>query len=415
MKKVLSLILTLSLVLSLTACNGGGQSSETPSPPETSTEQSPTEIEESGGDEDTGANDTSDTFVIGYNNMMSGAYPLDIMQWATEQAYAALDMQVMVFNDEANSDKSLSNIQNMIASGVDAISYQPVSDTMCLSLMEICENAGVPFIIRDAMPTDQEIYDTIIASPQFLGFVGTSNKIAGETMAELVIEAGYEKGIIIGIDRGQASQDARINGFWEMVEAKNINILGEARPAASSSEEMASQSEDLITANQESDFIYAAFGDVGCASADTCAMLGINPAIYVADITPTVLEYLADGDFVVAQGAHWMQATWEAAMVYNFLTGNQMLEDGKPIIYQDIQMITLVPEGIDLYQRLWLDSYAHSTDYVRSFTYDYNPDMSLEYFRDELINYSFDSVVKLKCEEGVITADEAVAAGVDVG
>lgn len=407
MKKLMALFLAAALALSLFACSSSG-SNATTSPSGTSA--SPNSSAPSSN-----PLDGEKEFVIGFNNMMAGAYPLDIMQWASEKAYGALGMRILAMNDESNPDKSLSNLQNMIASGVDAISYQPINDAACLSLMEICEGANVPFIIRDAMPTDPDIYETITNSPMFIGFAGTSNQKVGETMAKKVIEAGYEKGLIIGIDRGQPSQDGRINAFWAMAEDNGITIQGEARPAASSSEDMTSQSEDLIGAHRDCEFIYSAFGDTGCVSADACALFGISPAIYVADITPTVLEYLADGDFVVGQGAGWVQATWEAALVYNFLTGHQMLDDnGKPMVIDSVNMITVDPKGVDLYQRFWLNQYIHDDDYIRSFTYEYNPDLTLDYFIQEAENYSFDSCIKDKVEQGLITAEEAAAAGVEI-
>lgn len=60
-------------------------------------------------------------YKIGFNNALSGVYCLDILENFAVYAAEALGAELMVVNDEGTIEKSIANVENLIASGVDGI------------------------------------------------------------------------------------------------------------------------------------------------------------------------------------------------------------------------------------------------------------------------------------------------------
>ena len=58
----------------------------------------------------------------------------------------------MVVNDEGTIEKSISNVENMIASGVDGIVYFGLSDHIAI-VAKMCADARVPLVLYDHLPT----------------------------------------------------------------------------------------------------------------------------------------------------------------------------------------------------------------------------------------------------------------------
>jgi len=77
-------------------------------------------------------------YKIGFNNALSGVYCLDILENFAIYAADALDVELIVVNDEATIEKSIANVENLIASGVDGIIYFGLSDATFAIVGKMC-------------------------------------------------------------------------------------------------------------------------------------------------------------------------------------------------------------------------------------------------------------------------------------
>ena len=242
-KKIAISVLIVAMLFSIVACSGGttdaSESASSTTTEESAVESGTDASESAAASTETGIykdgevipdKDGDGVYTVGLNTWVQGNFALDTIQSTTEYSYESVGFECIAVNDEANVDKSVSNIQNLLSQGVDIIDYWAINESCALTVAEMCREAETPFFIRDGFPTNEEVVEQIKANPYFIGYVGIDNYQSGAEMAEYVIEAGYTQGIVTGVDLGQAGQDARCNGFAETVEAAGITVLGTARP-----------------------------------------------------------------------------------------------------------------------------------------------------------------------------------------
>lgn len=154
------------------------------------------------------------TFTIGFNNYRVGAYSLDILQKNFEYACAAMGVDVMVVNDEAKIDNSPTNVDNMIAAGVDGIVFFGLNDNVMVSVAQRCQNAGIPFVFYDHMPSDQ-VVEMMKNYSCYLGCAATMDESTGRVAGEYAASIGATKAVVVTGENSDPSHSARTNGFTE--------------------------------------------------------------------------------------------------------------------------------------------------------------------------------------------------------
>ena len=79
------------------------------------------------------------------------------MEKAFTDTAEALGVDTMIVNDEASVENVSQNLDNMISAGVDGIVFFGVSETLFPVISQKCEEAKVPFVLYDHMPSDDEL------------------------------------------------------------------------------------------------------------------------------------------------------------------------------------------------------------------------------------------------------------------
>ena len=112
MKRILALVLGLAMLSALasgcapTGESGGGQSSPAVR---------------------TGSNTS---YTIATNNFGAGVYPLDTNAAYEQNAADALGVTLNVTNNEFTADKSITQLQNQLASAPDGVAFLGISETL---------------------------------------------------------------------------------------------------------------------------------------------------------------------------------------------------------------------------------------------------------------------------------------------
>ena len=348
----------------------------------------------------------ADDVTIGYNNYRVGAYSLDILQKNFEYAAKAMNVDVMVVNDEAKIDNCPINVDNMISAGVKAVAFFGLNDNVMVSIAQRCEQAGVYFAFYDHMPSDQVI-EILKGFQYYAGAAATSDISTGHVAGEYAASIGAKKAVIVTGEQTDPSHSARVQGFTEAFEAAGGEVVGIGWGSPSLSESL-TRANDLLTAHPDADFVYGSNGDCGLAAKEAISSHpGVNAQVYATDLDPDILVGLADGTIAAANGAHWINVYFAAALLKNALDGNMLKDANGNAPRLVVPVMTLPNSYIDLYNRLWIENAPFAEEELAALV---GPDVTIDTLQAVLDDYNIDSRLDALVAAGKVTQEEVDAA-----
>ncbi|KXF79068.1 rhizopine-binding protein [Paramesorhizobium deserti] len=141
------------------------------------------------------------------------------------QDYAKTKDDVNLQVEDAQNDvsKQLSQIQNFIAQGVDAIVVNPVDTDATPKMTQLATAAGIPLVYVNRMPADKEL-------PEKVSFVGSNEVDSGTLQMKEVCRILGGKGEIVVLMGELSNQAARqrtqdVEDVIATDECKDIKIL----------------------------------------------------------------------------------------------------------------------------------------------------------------------------------------------
>ncbi len=407
--RILAMLLALVMVAGLCACGSTDAASAGSSAPAASSGSAP-----AAAPADDGVAKTNR--VIGTNQLLLGAYPLDIITTAARVVTDICGDTMQIANDEGNVEKIIADIENFINADVDAIFWWGLLETNFAVGPAKAEAAGIPIAFPDKVPPVGELTDNIRDMKCFAGGVGCDDYSAGVNLGNLAVSLGCKKALIAGAEVGDTTHEPRIAGFIEVFEAAGGQILGTYRGSASDSAAQ-SQIDNLIAANPDADVFFGSGGDFALYAISANTTYGRDDMkVLGVDISPDLLPYLKDGSLDAGCGAHWVAATYAMIMLENYLDGMPMLDaDGKVGLPRNVQLIAVPAEMADLYERFWIDEFPYEEDEIKQLLYRYNPDVTLQDLQNVIDSYSMEDRLIAKYNAGKVTAEELAAVGINVG
>ena len=232
-RKVLSLLLAATMVLSLAAC-GGDKKEETAAPTEAATEaakETEAAKDTEAAADTTAAADTqaasgeTKTITIGYAPAtLNNAFWLAVKDGVQKAIEERTGYEVTLVDIDAGGDQAKMNdgISNLLGAGCDAMLVAPADSTAAMSALEECKNAGVPVINFDT-PVDNStgIVETIIASDNY-----NAGYVVGKDAAEKMPDDA--KILILNSDRASACVQ-RKQGFKDALDesGKKYTIIND--------------------------------------------------------------------------------------------------------------------------------------------------------------------------------------------
>ncbi len=140
------------------------------------------------------------------------------MYEAAQLKAAELGVEVIVLDAANDAAKDVSNMEDLLSRGVDAILYNPVDSDAAPAVVELANKAGVPVITIDRSSNGGEVVSHIASDNVFGG------KIAGEYIVSLLPDGG-EIAEIQGQAGASAAKD-RGEGFHLAVDTiENIKVV----------------------------------------------------------------------------------------------------------------------------------------------------------------------------------------------
>lgn len=411
-RKIVKLVAIFMVIcMSFVACGGKDKSSND----NNTTNNNTTDNSGNNGDqaqEDTGNGKSVSDLKLGLNNFYKGIYSVDILENGFAETCKALGIETMIVNDEGKVEKTVQNIDNMISAGVDGIVFFGISETLFPVVSEKCQEAKVPFVCYDHMPSDENL-EILKANPYFKGVVATKDYGTGQNIGKYAASLGLKKALVITGKMTDPTHSARTNGFKEEFEAAGGEVLDIGWECNNLSDATA-KANDLLTAHPEADCVYASNGDFGSGTLQAIAQHPeVNVKFFATDLDPDILTGLKDGTITAANGAHWINVDFATTLLVNALLGHELKDaDGKaPVLVAPV--MALPSEMVDLYDKFWIKSQPFSGDELKQFVVEWNENVSLKDYEDVLANYTVESRLKQKEKEGLISADELKAVGIE--
>lgn len=357
-----------------------------------------------------------DTYKIGYNVYIPGAYVFTTLANNSQVVIDAFGNESMSVYDDISVEKIIQDVENLIASGCDGLIVWCPSENVMMTISQMCEKAKVAFVLNDKTPASEEVKEALLANPYFAGVSAPDNASYGSQMAEYALSKGYTTCIINGPAIGNATGEPRIAAFREVFEGAGGTVIDSLRNEGASAATTAVQ--DCLTAHadEQIDFIYCTGSDFATAAVNVVTGLGKNIPILTHDFEPTVLENISDtGPIYMANGDHYISGTFAAVLLQNYLEGNPLKDaDGNAAWINFVPSFEIPGNQLDLYYKFFSDEHCFSNEELLNMSTLRNPDFDYDAFVEIVQNYSLESRLLQKYSEGKVSAEELAAVGISV-
>lgn len=296
MKKLLSVLLIMLLVISMIGC---------------SSEEATSEKSEGGA-----AEDAQKEITIGYSFQGLSDEYIVFLKEAVDAKAEELGVNILVADGQMSAEKQISQVENFIAQKVDAIVINPISMDGCAPAVAAASEAGIPIITLISIVSNQDLATS---------YVGSNSVESGEIEMQLAADGLEGSGNIV-VMFGQMGHDAQIGryeGLNNVLENyPDIEIVAEQTGNWSREEGMAIM-ENWLSSGKEIDAVVAQNDAMALGALMAIEAKGLLDEIqvYGIDAIPEAILALEDGKMngtvfqdAQGQGARSVEIALKVAM-----------------------------------------------------------------------------------------------------
>lgn len=241
-----------------------------------------------------------------------------------------LGVNLIVLNADNKPDQMIKGLEDLVAQGVDGIIYTPYWATAVPGLT-LAKEASIPVILTDSYadfpPQDANF-------PNYLAFVGPSDRDAGKQMAEAlfasltpaadgkkyVAAVNGTAGTSVAIDRRAGLQDA-------LDAAPDVVLVGEV-DGNFVRDTSQTVFESLWQGNPNIQGVWAANGGTATGVMAAISAAGKTPGtdimVVAMDLNPENVDAVEQGTLLFDIGGHWLQGGFALTMMYDHLNGKEL-------------------------------------------------------------------------------------------
>ncbi len=392
-KRILALGVSAAL-LGATVVGCGSASSDSTDDTTSTAESGGTTVESnSDAAADTGF-EAEETYKIGYNYYGVGSYALTTLANNEQYVIDAFGNEGVGMSDDFQVDKIVQDIENMISSGCDGIVVWIPADNLFETVISLCEEAQVPFVLADKLPSDEAIIEELLNCEYFAGAVGPANAEYGTLIAEYALEQGYTSCIISTGAQGDPTDTPRIEAFTEAFEAGGGTI--QQTVYTDSTDNIQPYTENALVAYPDVDFVYGTGSDYGIAACAAVANQGLDAKVLCSGLDSEALDLLADDTSAMefVNGDFWISGTMATVALQNYLDGTPLLDaDGNAVWVDDIMPFEVAAEDYEDFQTYFIDNYCYSYAEIQQMSGKYNADFDYDAFLEAIDSYSLEERV----------------------
>ena len=286
MKRMVAGVLTAGMAVSLVACGGSSSSSSASASSAASTSSASSEA----ASESSASSASSESTTSGAEGLSIGAtyYTLQTefcmrMDNAAKKWAEANGVTYTSYDGNNDASTQLSQVETMIADGVDAIILNPQDADACSACVDAAVEAGIPIIG----------VNTMVNNDNLTAYVGSQDVSAGEDIMNYMIDyIGEDEFNIVVLEgpMGQSAQLQRIEGIENVLaDYPNIKILAQNTANWSRSEAMSLMETWLTTYGDEIDAVVAENDEMALGAREAIEAEGKDiPCIGIDGITDAV-------------------------------------------------------------------------------------------------------------------------------
>jgi len=198
-------------------------------------------------------------FTIGLAmHFMRDDYAINCVAAVNEVAAMHPGSNVVVTDANADPPKQLTDMENLIAQGVDAIIVIPFDERAILPAIEKANDAGIPVIAITYIP-NADVATTVAANGDY-----ANGKATGELLRDRM--GGQGKLAIIDLGFSLWRIDQRIEGFLDVINDTDIEIV--ARQSGVDQGEIQDTVASILTAHPDLNAVWATFSNQIVAASD---------------------------------------------------------------------------------------------------------------------------------------------------
>lgn len=238
------------------------------------------------GGEDTAGGSEQKTIGLAVANLQANFF--NQIRQSVEAEAAKQNVKVVVADAGGDSEKQVSQIQDLITQQVDALIYIPAGATAATVPVRNAKSAGIPVVTVDRNP-DGAPGDT---------FIATDSVAAAKTLAEWVVEQTKGEGKL-GVIQGQIGTTpelARDEGFKAGLEGSNITEVARQASEGWHQDEGHDIAQDMLQANPEINIIFGRADALALGAAQAARQANRDDILIVGfDGDTAGLEAVRDG------------------------------------------------------------------------------------------------------------------------
>lgn len=293
MKKLIALGLTLVMVCSMAAC-GSAASEDTAENSAADTTEENTAVEET---EEPASEDSEIVIGVVVNNLQHVYF--NRIKAAMEAEAEAKGVTLELIDGAGDSAVQFSAVQDFIAEGVDAIAVAFCQTDGSSSMVELANDAGIPFFTFDVQADGGEV----------VSYCATDNYVGGQMAAEYCLENILTDGtgscVIIPYDEVESCRN-RAQGFEDYM-AENAPDMEVTSIASFSGDRLTAYSnfQDALTSMgaENIDFVFGVGDDAVLGAITACEEAGVEIPMIGLDGNPEAEQNVAAGGMFKADVA----------------------------------------------------------------------------------------------------------------
>ncbi len=313
MKKLIALILTAAMTLTLGACSSGAASgsSAAASAPAADAAASTAESAAASAATKSGGN------VFGYTCMdLTNQFHI-AMRDAIKAKVEANGDSLIDFDGANDQTKQNNGIEDMITKGMKVLFLNPVDSKGVKPALEACKKAGVKVIVVDSGVADTDLTETFISSNNY-----QAGKLCGEEIKKL-----YPNGAKICLIDNPLAESVvqRVKGLEDAIKGSKTQITG--RKSYSSMNAILGDIEDLLQSHPDTDVFWGLNDDIGLMieGAVKSANMQDQVKVIAVDGSPAGKKSVAAGDlFGTAAQSPVSIGNKAAECAYDLLKGGKI-------------------------------------------------------------------------------------------
>lgn len=386
MKKTMSIVLALAMLLMLLA----GCSQATPETKKQEPTTPATEAVSTAAVENQGESTDKPSYKIGFSYYTFSDSLGSAFKRVLEYTAKELNCEMLFLEWPTTSiEGAVEANENLVEAGCDGI----ITGFVTPAVLDACEKANVPFIMTCGIINDESLLEKCVASNTFVGMISEDDYKAGYDMLQGLYDDGARNIAYLANAPGSSTaHDNRVRGMEKFLEEHpDMNLVSSFRGDGS---EQANAARQIWTAYPEIDGI-AVTGNNGAIIAAIYAD-GLQDRIKFAgvDIQENTDVYLEDGTMSWVAGGQFPTMQISFTLLYNYLTGNQMIQDKAQPLYRPFMYISSPEEYQDYVTYMEGDVPAYTGDELRALCTVFNPDANLKTIEDYNNNYSIQDLVE---------------------